>query len=387
MAQTGLLEIGDPIVQIAWENDIDHEARLRLCLLDDEYGFAGNSSDYLVQLKDDLETKAGGTIRMSFAYRLKSRGRAGEEVLKGHEDRHRTSNYNLYVNVLRHAVAVDGPMQQQFVSYDALDLSKNLLGIWASERFEFGLHAHAAGISIVTSDVYTLNNDISAINSSYILRPNGKAAGALTSGDVISGDFLNEAKMALNLLRPKMRPARTPFGEKFVCFISNEHERDLRKSDSDFYALMVSAMQGGKVDDNPIFTNMLGCVHDIVFFKSDFVPPGLNSGGTKLKDKTRRAWIGGAGALAMGFGRGWSAPPYGKNRFQFISDSEDYNFQKQIAVQTIVGATRPRFTDPATSTVHENGVLVLETYADYGSNFSSSTVYSDWIDAGCTVEA
>jgi hypothetical protein len=89
----------------------------------------------------------------------------------------------------------------------------------------------------------------------------------------------------------------------------------------------------------------------------------------------------------MGFGRGWSAPPYGKNRFQFISDSEDYNFQKQIAVQTIVGATRPRFTDPATSTVHENGVLVLETYADYGSNFSSSTVYSDWIDAGCTVEA
>jgi len=303
------------------------------------------------------------------------------------EDRHRTSTCDLKVDVLRNAVAVESPMFQQWVNYNMLETSKRLLGDWFATRLEFGLHAHATGASFITLDEYNLNNSITAVQSNYIVRPNGKAAGALTSSDVLDVDVINEALMLLNLQRPKIRPANTPFGPKYVCFLSSEHVRDLRKSDSVWFQIMQSAIQGGEVDGNPIFNNLLGSVHDVLFYKSDLVPPGHNAAGTGFKSKTRRAWLGGAGALNLAFGRGDRPSGYGLNRFQWDMDSQDYGFRKMVAASTIVGAARPYFTDPADSSVSEQGVIVIETYADYGSALTDAKVYRDWIDAGATVDA
>lgn len=383
----GWLQYGDPEVVLQFERSIDIEARLKLALMDDEYGFAGANADSLVVLKDGLSTNAGGSVRSYFAFQLDSPGRAKDKQLKGYEARHRTSTFDLKVDVLRNAVTVDTPMYQQMVHYDTLDISKKVLGDWFAQRIELGLHAHACGLSIITEPEYNLNNTITALQSSYILRPNGKPAGGLTSGDKFTVDVLNEALRNLKLIRPRMRPATTPFGQKWVCFISSEQEKDLRDSDSTWFQVMQSAMQGGMVSDNPIFNGMLGAIHDVVLYRSDFVPPGLNSGGTALKSKTRRAWIGGAGALNLAFGRGWGPPGFAQNRYQWDNDSDDYGHKKSIAATTIIGAGRPYFTDPADSSVNENGVFVIETYADYGSNFTDAKVYRDWISAGCSVEA
>lgn len=383
----GWLSYGDPEVVLQWERGIDIEARLRLALMDEEYGFASSSEDSVVVLKDGLATNAGGSIRSYFAYQLDSPGRAKDEQLENFEDRHRTSTFDIKVDVLRNAVAVDTPMYQQMVQYDTLETSKKLLGDWFAQRIEFGLHAHAAGLSIITKDAFNLNNTITALQSTHIYRPNGKAAGALTSGDILTVDVFNDVQMLLNLLRPKIRPASTPFGPKYVMFISPEQARDLRKSDSVWFQIMQSAIQGGQINDNPIFNNMLGAVHDILLYVSDMTPPGLNSGGTKIKSKTRRAWIAGAGALSLAFGRGWAPPPFAMNRYQWDSNSQDYGHRKTIAASTIIGAARPYFTDPKTSTVHEQGVIAVETYADYPTQLTDSLVYKQWIDAGCSVEA
>lgn len=387
MASNGFLSITDPEVVTRFEESIDVEARLRLGLMDDEYGFAGASEDSLVVLKDDLSTKAGGTVRSYFAYQLHSQGRAKDEQLVNFEDRHRTSTFDLKVDVLRNAVAVESPMFQQWVQYNMLEVSKRVLGDWFATRIELGLHAHATGASFITKDAYNLNNTITAVQSGYIVRPNDKAAGALTSGDTLDVDVINEALMLLNLQRPKIRPANTPFGPKYVCFISSEQVRDLRKSDSVWFQLMQSAIQGGEVDGNPIFNNLLGAVHDVLFYKSDLVPPGHNAGGTAFKSKTRRAWLGGAGALNLAFGRGDRPQGFGLNRFQWDMDSQDYGFRKMVAASTIIGGARPYFTDPADSTVSEQGVIVIETYAAYSAALTDAKVYRDWIEAGATVEA
>lgn len=73
MSSNGYLDITDNEVVTQFESGIDIEARLKLALLDDEYGFAGDSEDNLIVLKDDLTTKPGGTIRSYFAYQLSSR--------------------------------------------------------------------------------------------------------------------------------------------------------------------------------------------------------------------------------------------------------------------------------------------------------------------------
>lgn len=387
MASNGFLEYTDAEVVTRFETSIDIEARAKLALLDDEYGFAGESDDNLVVLKTDLSTNAGGSIRSYFAYQLKSRGRAKAEQLQGFEDRHRTSTFDIKVDFLRNAVAVENPMYQQWVQYDMLETSKRVLGDWFAERFELGMHAHAVGASFITADAYNLNNTITALQSRYIVRPNNRAAGALTSGDTMDVDVINEALLRLALLRPKIRPATTPFGPKFVCFLSSEQVRDLRKSDSVWFQIMTSAIQGGQVNDNPIFNNLLGSVHDVLFYQSDFVPPGFNSSGTKFKSKTRRAWIGGAGALNMAFGRGDRPSGFDKNRFQWDMDSSDYNFRKSVAASTIVGVARPYFTDPDGGAVNEHGVLCIETYADYGTALTDAEVYVDWLETGALVEA
>jgi len=387
MSSNGYLQITDDEVVTQWETGIDIEARLKLALLDDEYGFAGASEDNLIVLKDDLTTKAGGTIRSYFAFQLSSRGRAKDEQLQGFEDRHTTSTFDLKVDTLRNAVAHESPMFQQWVAYDMLETSKRVLGDWFAKRFELALHAHATGASIITLDAYSLNNTINALQTRYIIRPNGKAQGALSSGDTMDVDIINEALLRLELLRPKIRPAMTPFGPKFVCFLAPEQVRDLRKSDSVWFQIMSNAISGGQVSDNPIFTNLLGSVHDVLFYQSNLVPPGLNTGGTKFKSKTRKAWIGGAGALNLAFGRGDRPQGFGVNRFQWDMDSQDYGYRKSISASTIVGASRPRFTNPKDSSISEHGVLCIETYADYGNSLTDAETYVDWTEAGASIEA
>lgn len=261
------------------------------------------------------------------------------------------------------------------------------LADWYASRFSFSAHAHAAGISIITDAAYTLHNTINAINSTYILRPNGKTAGNLTSQDTFDLDIINDAARLVKLLRPKIRPAQTKYGPRYCVFLSPEQVHSLRSSNSVWFAKMTAAAQGGRIDDNPLWTTALGEDQGFLFFESDFVPPGLNSGATKLKANTRRAWIGGAQSLFMAFGRGYEvAPGFDLNRFQWTRESEDYGHQNQLAAATIVGMGRPRYQKPGEASARENGVVVIETYANLGG-LSSSDVYLPWTDAGCTVEA
>jgi len=384
-SSTGWLSITDPRVVTVWERLLDREVRVKDPLFDTKYGFASKENGSLVVVKEELKQGPGARIRSKLKYQLEGEGRAGDQPLKGYGEFYKTAVFDIFIDTIRHYVETATPIMQQWVTEDTMDEGRDGLADWFATRFGFAAHIHACGISVITKPVYTLNNDIQALNSSYILRPNQKTAGNLTSNDVFNVDVVNEAIMKLKLLNPKIRPAKTPLGELFVCFISPEQVRDLRKSDSEWFGLMKASLQGGRVDDNPIFHNALGKAHGVLFMESELVPPGLNSGGTKLKDKTRRAWIGGASALAMAFGRGYAPPGYDLNRFRWDRESEDFGHQQQIAATTIVGLARPQYKKPGESSAREAGVFVIETYADHLD--TGSDVYARWINAGATLEA
>ena len=374
--------ITDNEVRTVWEKALDREVRAMDPLLDPQSGLSGSGLNALVIQRDSLQ-QGGGTLRIKFRYQLSGRGRAGDEKLKGHEEGYKTSTFDITVDTIRHAASVDSPIVDQWITEDAMNESRDALSDWAASRLSFALHAHAAGIPI-TDDAYRLHNSINSLNSSYIIRPNSKTAGNLTSSDRFDIDLLNKAARMVTLLRPKIRPAQTPWGAKYCVFISPEQRESLKQDDSAWYAAMTSALQGGNMKSG-VFTRALGAFDDFLLFVSDFVPPGLNSGGTALQENTRRAWVGGAGALSMVFGRGWKvAPGYSPNRWQWTRESEDYNHQHAVAVTSIVGAARPRFTRPGESSARENGVLVIETYADL-DGMSSADVYEPWTDAGLTI--
>lgn len=383
MAATGWFPVTDPRVVTVWERLLDREVRVKDPLFDDKNGFASDKNGSLITIKDELSKGPGARIRTKLKYQLEGAGRAGDQTLKGYGEFYKTAVFDVYVDTIRHYVETPSPIMAQWVTEDTMEEGRDGLADWFSTRFSFGAHLHACGIALITNPVYTLNNEVQALNADYIIRPNSKTAGNLNSNDQMTVDVVSEVVMRCKLARPKIRPAKTPWGDRYVMFLSPEQVNDLRKSDGEWFGLMKAALQGGRIDDNPIWSNALGQYNGVVFMESDLIPPGLNSGETAFLDKTRRAWVGGASALLMGFGRGFAPPGYDLNRFRWDRESEDFGHQQQIAATTIVGLARSRYQKPGDSAAKESGVIVVETYADHKA--TGSDVYSMWLDAGGTL--
>lgn len=379
-----VINLSDPATVNIWEQTLEREVRARDPLLDPASGLAGKGADALIQQKDQLSDGPGAYVRTKLRYQLTGRGRAGDEVLKGHGEDYKWSTYDVYVNTLRHAFTVSSPIVDQYITEDAAEEGRDGLADWFANRLSLICHAHAAGISLITDEAYRAHNTINAINSNYIIRPNGKtSAASLTTSDTFDLDLINNAARLVKLLRPKIRPAMTKWGPRYCVFLSPEQVFSLRETNSQWYAQMAFAAQGGHIEDNGLWTHALGQDQGFLFFESDFVPPGITGG--SLQSNTRRAWIGGAQALFMAYGRGWKvAPGYKLNRFQWSRESEDFNHQHDIAATTIVGVGRPRYTRPGEASARENGIVVIETYADYGG-LSATDVLTPWTEAGCTV--
>lgn len=375
----------NPVVIKTWERDLGREVRARDPLFDPQYGFAGKSDTSLIQIKDQLTNGPGQNIRTKLRYQLEGRGRGGNETLKGHGEGYKVATFSIEVNTLRHYVETSDPMVDQYVSEDTLEEGKDGLADWFATRYAFAAHLHAAGIANITDSVYTLHNTIAEINEQYIIRPNGKGAGELTSDDTFDVPLINKASRLLKLLRPKIRPAMTPRGPRYCVFLSPEQVHDLQSENSVWFATMQNALAGGRIDDNPLLTNALGEWRGFIFFESDWVPPGLNAAGDAFVDKTRRAWIGGAQALFLAHGRGRAPKGYGLNRYRWVRETEDFEHIGQVAATTIVGMARPRYTKPGEADARENAIVVIETYADHG--LDAETVYKPWTDAGGVVEA
>lgn len=367
----------DPRVINTWERELGREVRARDPLFDPQYGFSGKENTKLIQVKDALSKGPGSNIRTTMRYQLEGMGRAGNETLKGHGEGYKTATFNIEVNILRHYVQTDTEMVDQWVFEDTLDEGKDALSDWFATRMSFSAHLHAAGISIVTPKAYTLNNTIAAYASDYVLRPGDVAAGSLNSSHVFDVPLLNQAALRMKLLSPRIRPVNTPIGPHYCVFLSPEQVRDLQEDNTVWFQTMQNALKGGRIDDNPLLSNALGKWRNFLLFESDFVPPGLNSGSTKLKDKTRRAWIGGAQTLFLAYGRGRAPGGYGLNRYRWVKESEDFEQIGQIAARTIAGIARPRYQNPYTNEWHEAGGFVIETYADHG--LTAAKAYRPWL--------
>lgn len=378
------LDITDPEVVSVWEKELGREVRARDPLFDANFGFSGKEPTNLIQLKDQLGKGPGSTITTKLRYQLEGRGRGGNETLKGHGEGYKTSTFNISVDTLRHYVETSSPMVDQWVPEDTLEEGKDGLADWFSSRYAMAAHLHATGFNLITDEVYTLHNTVNALNSNYIIRPNGKTAGNLTAADKFDVDLLNDVARLVKLVRPKLRPAMTPRGPRFCVFLAPEQVHSLRNSDSVWFQTMSNALKGGVASDNPIFTSALGEVGQFLFFESDWVPPGIDSAGTGIQTSTRRAWVGGAQALFLAHGRGRAPQGYGVNRYRWDRETEDFGHVGQVAATTIVGMARPRYTKPTEASARENGIVVIETYADMGS-LSDDDVYKPWVDAGASL--
>lgn len=332
-----------------------------------------------------MKKDGGKQITMTFGYQDQSRGKTAGQQLIGDTQGLNYDTFDVKIGVLRNGWSVDdGGYSDQVLPWDSAKALAMNAADWAASRLSFAMHAHAAGLSVLTDDAYILYNTINAVSSTHILRPNGKSAGGLDDGDEFDVDLVEDASLFVTTVEPEIRPAQTPWGDLYCLFIHPEQRRALRKSDKQWYAEMTASLQGGN-QKSGVFTRALGIHANFLILESNFVPPGLDSGGTGFQSNSRRAWVGGAGALALAFGKGWNSDPgFDINRWKWIKESHDFDEQRAFGVRTMVGVARPQYTNPNTGLTHEQGAVVIETYADHGQ-FTAAQAFRRWTDAAPTV--
>lgn len=378
------VDFADVAARSQWEAKVELEIRPKDPLLDPDAGLLGTDTGSLILEKDEL-LSGGKQLYVHFGYQNRSRGKGNNEQLVGAEQGFDYATDTVALGILRNAWSIDdGGLTDQYVAFDTAKAIADVAADWAADRLSFALHTHAAGISLVTDDVYRLYNTIDALNTSYIFRPNGKAAGALLASDVFDINLLKDVGQFVKTVRPKIRPAQTPWGPKYCVFISPEQSRSLQEDDSSWYAAMLASLKGGN-QKSGVFTRVLGEFQDFLIFESDYIPPGIDGAGTGFKANTRRAWVGGAGALSVAYGRGWKADPgYDINRWKWIKESRDFDENRAMGIRTMCGVNRLRYTDPRDATAKEAGIVVVETYVSHG-NLTSAQAFQPWTEAAPTV--
>lgn len=142
--------------------------------------FEGNEgSNAPIVLKNELKGGRADTVNFPTSGELGGKGRIGDEALEGYEVNPITGNFNLQLDAhsqatgftwLNKAMRVDGASRET-------TLAKRIKHWWGTKKQNDGLMA--------------LRNKATSLNT---FRPDGKSRDQLTSNDVVSTAFLDDAK-------------------------------------------------------------------------------------------------------------------------------------------------------------------------------------------------
>ncbi len=318
--------------------------------------FAGNSSDSMVQIKDETQKSAGDKITYGLRMQLTSAGIQGDGTLEGNEEALVTYSDAVLINQLRNAVRSAGRMSQQRVPFSVRDEALSGLRDWYADRFDNAGFTQVCGYTPQTNTSYTGNNATIGVDSSHQKWASTATTDqGLTSTQTFNLQIIDGAVEAAKTLTPAIRPVRTGGKEFYLGFLHPYQVTDMRinTSTGQWLDIQKAAMTGGEVDDNPIFDGALG-VYNGVILHSDFrVSQGVQSASATTPVTTvRRAVLCGAQALMLAYGR-----DNGPGRFTWVEELFDYENELGVSVGCIYGMKKTVFNSM------DFADIVMSTYA------------------------
>lgn len=337
--------VNHPLAVKRWAPDL-----MKVALKKTSFGqFMGRGSNALCQVKTELNKGAGDRIRFGLRYQLEGDGVEGDDTLEGKEEALVTYSDNVFINQLRHAVRSEGKMSEQRVPFSVREEARDGLSDWFADRMDTAFFNQLAGMSGVTDGKLTGHNTPTAPDTEhwvYSSAVNSTEATLDASDTITLTDIDNLVELAETLTVP-IRPIDIGRGEKkYVMFLHPYQVTDLRTNTDtgQWLDIQKSAMQGGQISNNPIFTGALGEYNGVVLHRNTRVPSAVAN--------TRRALLCGAQAMAMAFGR--ESNP---QTFTWVEELFDYKNQLGVSGGTQWGLKKCTFNSS------DHSVLTLSTYA------------------------
>ena len=324
--------------------------------------YMGTDESAMIQLKEDLSKKKGDSVTFALVNELTGNGVTGNSTLKGNEERLGSRSHRVYVDVLRHAVAVDDWDVQKSV-IDLRNAAKVQLREWAQKKLRDGITSALGtmdGVSVASQTVALRNTW--ATNNADRLVYGSVAAGTETvfatgtftiaSTETLSSGILSLMKRMAQAASPKIKPlyVKEMDQEWYVAFIGPRAWRDLTELNPTTNILTL-ANRDARVRgvDNPLFTGD-SLVWDGIILREipeiAQIEASLSSSGVRLEP----VYLCGAQAVGLAWAQ----------RTKSTTDIDDYEFLHGVGVQEIRGIEKLRFGTAAgvdTTTPKDHGIV------------------------------
>jgi len=339
--------------------------------------FMGESSDNIIQIRDDTTKSAGDKITYGLRMQLSGLGVIGDGTLEGNEESLTTYSDSIVINQLRHAVRSAGRMSQQRVPFSIRQEALSGLRDWWTNRLDLGFMNQICCNTAESNYVATGGTQNTGLQAPFSLPSTSGATDVhylsmnATAGDenitsantmtlTMADRAVERATGSLGLGTSNagyapVRPVKVNGSEWYVWFLHPYQITDIRTNTStgQWLDIQKAAMTGGEVEENPIFTGALGAYNNVILHKDQRVTTGVSSATSTTAETTvRRSVIAGAQACTLAYGR-----ESGKEKYTWVEELFDYENQLGVSAGLIYGMKSTQFN----SSVF--GLFVCSSYA------------------------
>jgi len=322
--------------------------------------FMGEGSDNIVQVKQELAKGPGDRITVGLRLQLNQPGVQGDNTLEGNEEGLVTYTDNVFIDQLRHAVRSAGKMSEQRVTFDVRDECRMGLQDWFADRLDASFINQITGNMFQTDSRYTGNQvtitpttTTGSVRQKWI-NANETSDASISTTSTFSLAGIDKCVEAAVTASPLIRPIKYNGENMYVLFMHPYQVTDMRSSTSNgqYLDIQKAAMQGGRVNDNPIFTGALGVYNNTILHSSFRLPLGTNTTGSSTTASTRRAVFCGAQAAVLAYGQNNA-----DSEMTWVEELFDYGNQLGVSAGLIFGIKKMVFNSVDFATI------VLSTYA------------------------
>lgn len=288
--------------------------------------FKGTSSESIVQVKRELEKKAGDAITFGLAGTLSGNGVTGNNTLgtgdTSNEEAMTFYDQRVVIDQIRNGTRIAGLMDEKRVAFNMREQAKMQLAEWMARNEDAALFT-----AINTAD------EIGGTSSSVA----GTIPATLTVDAII--DIKKEAMFptANNVTggtatTRKLNPIKLEGGEEVFVLGVNPADAAALKKSSDFKTYQYHGnVRGGS---NPIFTGALGNVNGVIIHEHS----GFAAGAPVIM---------GAQAAFLAYGK----------EIMYGEDTFDYDNQTGFMIGSVRGVALAKFLDAADASQGSHGAI------------------------------
>lgn len=323
----------------------------------------GKSETSIIQVRDEIKTE-GDRIRFRIRALPQGIGVQDAEVLEGTEEGLDYKHFDINLGEKRKAFKVELNLSEKRTMAPVREDMKAAIEEWSEEYFDTTFFEYAGGVGYGAGGASKYHPS-GALGGNSILAPSADrivyggtgvtTKAGLAVGDIMTLTMLDKMAERLKRANPTIRKANFDGKKGWVVILSPEQVTSLRSNTSQgqWFDIQKAAMQGGKVSDNPIWTEALGMYRDFILIESTRTPRFYDAGAGGNVEM-HRALVLGAQSLVVSHG----VDTDGMGKLKVVEKEIDYGKHLGVGATWVWGMQKTRFDGQS-----DYGVFCMDTAA------------------------